>query len=230
MLAEYLAETRNHLNDLNGQFFDAPVLTTYVNRARRRIANASGCCRVLIRAKTQPSQEEYRFSDWDAIAQMSPGIRHILAVRSLSVAIGPGNGAWKPTWNRLVWTDFQARFRIWNHAWVGQVTFPGYYAQYGFGTGGSLFLAPIPSAVQPMEMDCSCLPFPLESDDDIEPIPEPWTDAVSFFAAFFCLMQQQRREDAMAMLQLFMAELPFCASVVSPQMITAPYGAALRSV
>ena len=230
MLNTYIAETQNHLNDSSGQFFSIPTLTTYINRSRRRIAAASGCCRALIRAKTQANQEEYRFTDWAALAQMTPGIRNILAVRSLSIAIGPGDGAWKPSWNRLVFSDFQARFRIWNRAWIGTISYPGYYAQYGFGEAGSLFLAPIPSQVQPVGLDCSCLQFPLEDDDDPEPIPEPWVDAVSYFSAWLCLVQQQRREDAAAMLQMFSAELPFCASVVAPQMHQSPYGAASRAV
>lgn len=230
MLTTYISETQNHLNDSLAQFFSVPVLTTYVNRARRRIASASGCCRVLVRARTIANQEEYKFSDWTAIAQMTPGIREILAVRSLAIAIGPGEGAWKPTWNRLVWTDFNSRFRIWNRAWIGTISYPGYYAQYGFGSGGSIFLAPIPSQVQPMELDCSCLPLNLENDDDVEQIPEPWVDAVSYFAAWLCLIQQQRREDAMAMLQVFQMELPFCASVVAPQMVQSPYGSAVRAI
>ena len=230
MLSTYLAETRNHLNDASGQFFSAPTLTTYVNRARRKVAAAAGCCRVLVNAKTQANQESYSFSDWRAIAQLTPGIKEILAVRSLSIAIGPGDGAWRPMWNRLVWSDFNARFRIWNQAWVGTISYPGFYAQFGFGDAGSLYLAPIPSQVQPMQMDCSCMPWQLENDDDPEAIPYPWTDAVSFYAAWLCLTQQQRREDAAAMMQVFAAELPFAASVVSPQLIQSPYGAAMRAV
>lgn len=230
MLTTYISETQNHLNDALAQFFSVPVLTTYVNRARRRIAYASGCCRVLIHAKTIAEQEEYKFSEWTSLAQMEPGINQILAVRSLAIAIGPGSGAWKPTWNRIVWTDFNARFRIWNRAWVGTISYPGWYAQYGFGTGGSIFLAPIPSQVQPMELDTSCQPLNLENDDDPEQIPDPWRDAVSFYAAWLCMIQQQRREDAMALLQVFQAELPFCASVVAPQMIQSPYGSAVRAI
>ena len=150
-------------------------------------------------------------------------------VRSLAIAIGEGGGAWKPVWNRLVWTDFQARFRIWNKSWVGTISYPGFWAQYGFGTAGSIFLAPIPSQRQPMELDCACLPFPLQTDSDPEAIQYPWRDAVAYFAAFLCLVQQQRLQDANALLQLFQAELPFAASVVSPQMIQAPYGAVMRS-
>lgn len=229
MLAEYQAQTQNLLNDAGGQFFAVPTLNNYINRARRRVAWASGCIRVLIKSQTLTNQEQYRFKDWAAIAQQEAGVREILAVRSLAIAIGPGEGAWKPMWNRLPWSDFQARFRIWNRAWIGTISYPGFYAQYGFGMAGSIYLAPIPSQQQPMETDCSCSPFPLETDNDAEAIQQPWQDAVPYMAAFFCLAQQQRLQDAQGMLQLFQSDLPFCASVVSPAMITSPYGAIQRS-
>jgi len=229
MLANYIADTQNLLNDAHAQFFSIPTLTSYINRARRKIAAASGCCRVLVRAKTQANQEQYELSAWNALAQESPGIKEILAIRTLAIAIGPGDGAWRPTWQRLVWSDFQARFRIYNHMFVGVISYPGWWAQYGFGVGGSIFLAPIPSLVQPMELDASCMPWQLENDDDVDAIPQPWSDAVPYYSAWLCLIQQQRPTDAQAMLQIFQAELPFAASVVSPQMITQPYGAALRS-
>lgn len=229
MLSQYVGDTQNLLNDTNGQFFSIPTLASYINRARRRIASASGCVRVLVQAHTHPNQEKYDFKEWTALVQATPGVREMLAVRSLAVAIGEGDGAWKPLWNRLPWTDFQARFRIWNRAWVGTISYPGFYAQYGFGVSGSLYLAPIPSQEQPMELDTSCMPFPLQTDDDPECIQQPWSDAVAYFAAFMCLLQQQRSQDAAAMLQLFQTDMPFCASVVSPVMIQAPYGATLRA-
>lgn len=229
MLAQYQADTQNFLNDSSGQFFAIPTLNNYINRARRKVAAASGCVRVLIRAKTHANQEEYKFDEWVALAQATPGVREVLAVRSLAIAIGPGDGAWMPSWNRLPFTDFNARFRIWNKSWVGTISYPGFYSQYGFGATGSLFLAPIPSQEQPMQLDCSCQVFPLQSDDDPEAIQYPWVDAVPYYAAWLCLIQQQRREDAAAMLQIFAAELPFAASVVSPAMVVSPYGAVVRS-
>jgi hypothetical protein len=42
-------------------------------------------------------------------------------------------------------------------------------------------------------------------------------------------MQQQRPKDAAGMVQAFVLEMPFCASVVCPQMIQTTYGAAIRS-
>lgn len=229
MLANYVADTQNLLNDSQGQFFSVPTLNSYINRARRRIASASGCVRVLVRAHTHPNQEMYSFHEWTALVQGTPGVREVLAVRSLAVAIGVGDGAWKPMWNRLPWTDFQARFRIWNRAWIGTISYPGFYAQYGFGVSGSIYLAPIPSQEQPMELDTSCMPFPLETDNDPECIQQPWTDAVCYYAAFMALLQQQRAQDAAALLALFQTEMPFCASVVAPTMVQAPYGAVIRA-
>lgn len=231
MLQTYIADTQNLLNDAGGQFFRAETLTNYVNRARRRIALLSGCVRVMPPGtQTVTKQERYHFRDWMALVQTTPGVREIFAVRSLAMALGPGSGAWKPLWNYVPWSDFQARFRIWNHAWMGAISYPGYWSQYSFGNSGSLFLAPVPSMIMPMELDFSCLPFPLQNDDDPEAIPMPWQDAVCYSAAFMCMMQQQRPQDAAMIMQIFAAELPACAAVVSPPKPTSPYGAVVRSV
>lgn len=231
MLSQYVGDTQNLLNDMGGQFFARPTLVSYINRARRRIASASGCVRVLVSAHTHANQEKYSFHEWTALVQATPGVREVLAARSLAIALGPnsGDGSWKPMWNRLPWTDFQARFRIWNKMWIGTISYPGFYAQYGFGVTGSIYLAPIPSQEQLMEIDTSCMPFPLTTDDDPECIMQPWTDAVAYYAAFMALLQQQRLQDAQLLLQLFQTEMPFCASVVAPTMIQAPYGATIRA-
>jgi hypothetical protein len=43
------------------------------------------------------------------------------------------------------------------------------------------------------------------------------------------LTQQQRKDDAQAMAELFNSDLPMCAAVVCPQMIQNVYGATMRS-
>lgn len=229
MLASYINETQNLLNDMQGQFFAIPTLTTFINRSRRRIASASGCLRVLPTGTiTNKDQEVYPFSNWQPLVQeQMPGAQSILFCRSLAMAIGVGG--WKPMWNRIPFTDFQARFRIYNRTFYGVLSEPGWWTQYGAGPLGKIYIAPIPSQQMPMEVDLTCIPMPLLTDNDPEPIPYPWSDAVAYWAATLCLMQQQRREDAAAMALLFNSELPMCASVVCPQMIQAPYGATLRS-
>jgi hypothetical protein len=229
MLAEYVTEVQQHLNDQQGQFFPLETLRNYINRSRRRIAAASGCLRLLPQGTlTVPGQEVYPVSAWQPqVQQQLPGAKSILAIRSLSIAIGPGG--WKPMWRRIVWTDFQARFRIFNRTFYGQLAEPGWWSQYGLGPDSLLYLAPIPATVTQMEVDLSCIPQPLTDDDDPEPIPYPWTDAVSYWAAVLALIQQQRKEDAQVMIQLFNTDMPMCAAVVCPQMIQTPYGAMIRS-
>jgi len=242
MLEQYITDTQDLLNDAQGQFFTIPTLTKYINRSRRRIAAVSGCLRVIPPGtQTIPFRETYTFSGWNALVQgVMPQAHSILACRSLAIGIGGRwnlnaaepkieGGSWKPMWRRLIWTDFQARFRIYGGTFMGTISEPGWWAQYGVGPLGQIYLAPIPTQNMPMEVDLTVIPQPLLTDKDVDPIPFPWTDAVSYWAATLCLLQQQRREDAAAMAVMFNTDLPMCASVVCPQMLQTAYGATLRS-
>ena len=253
MLDRYITEVQLLLNDTQGQFFSLPNLTTWINRARRLVAAVSGCVRIVPPGtQTIPRQETYPFKNWTALCQeLVPGTEGILFCRSLADGIGgkwgrrprercdPSTvdgeplqiigGAWKPMWRRVVWTDFQARFRIYGGTFMGTLSEPGWWAQFGEGPIGVLYLAPIPTQANPMEVDLTLVPSPLTSDKDPEPIPYPWSDAVAYWAAVLLLTQQQRAQDAQAMAVMFNTEMPMCASVVCPQMIQHAYGATLRS-
>ena len=187
MLDQYIWDTRNLLNDQQGQFFPEMTLINYVNRSRRRIAAASGCLRVIpAGVQTAPNKEVYHFAAWNALVQQQmPGVKSILACRSVAVSIGGqwkqdddgswsiAGGAWKPLWRRIVWTDFQARFRIYGKTFYGTINEPGWYAQYNEGPIGSIYLAPIPGQALPMEVDLTCIPENLQTDKDPEIIPFP---------------------------------------------------------
>ena len=239
MLHQYIQDTQELLNDGEGHFFRLPRLVSYINKSRRRIAAASGCLRVVPSGVyTVPNQEIYRLTDWASNIQGEmPGAASILFCRSISIGIGGYwqgadivGGSWKPMWRQLPWSDFQARFRVYGRTFIGTISDPGWWAQLGEGPAGKIYLAPIPSQQAPMELDLTCIPAPLVDDRDPEPMPYPWTDAVCYWAAMLCLMQQQRAQDAQAMAQLFSTDLPFCASVVRPQFLMSPYAATMRTV
>jgi hypothetical protein len=239
MLQQYIADVQDLLNDGEGSFFRIPRLISYINKSRRRIAAASGCLRLVPPGvMTVPNKEIYRVDAWNSLVQGGmPGAHSILFVRSLAVSIGGRwqgdeivGGAFKPMWRRLPFSDFQARFRIYNKTFVGVVSDPGWWAQLGEGPAAKLYLAPIPSLAAPMELDLTLIPAPLLTDDDPEPLPFPWVDAVSYWAAMLCLMQQQRLQDAQAMAALYNSDLPFAASVVCPTFLQSPYSATLRAV
>lgn len=238
MLNQYITDTQDLLNDPSGTFFKIPRLISYINRSRRRIAAASGCLRVVPPGVlTVPNQEIYPVSAWTSLAQGAiPGVQSILFIRSISIGIGGywdasgqiAGGSWKPMWRRIPWSDFQARFRVYGRTFYGTISDPGWWAQLGEGNSAQIYLAPIPAQRNPMELDLTCVPASLRNDDDPEPIPYPWTDAVSYFAGMMCMLQQQRKEDAAGLLQLFNTDLPFCASVVCPMFLSSAYAATLR--
>ena len=237
MLEEYIADTQDLLND-EGQFFRRPRLIRYINKSRRRIAAISGCLRMVPPGVTTvPNQEIYPVDIWNALVQdQIPGAASILFIRSIAIGIGGYwqdgaivGGSWKPVWRHIPWSDFQARFRIYGSTFIGTISDPGWWAQLGEGPTAKIYLAPIPSQYQPMELDIHAIPAPLETDDDVEPIPYPWRDAVSYWAAMLCLLQQQRGQDAQIMSQLYNTDLPLCASVVKPMMLMSPYAATMRA-
>lgn len=237
MLNTYIADTQDLLNDPNGQFFKLPRLISYINKARRRIAAASGCLRVVPAGTlTVPNQEIYPLAAFTALAQGAlPGVESILFCRSISIGIGGHwqngeivGGSWKPMWRRIPWSDFQARFRIYGRTFYGTISDPGWWAQLGEGAAAQIYLAPIPGMSNPMELDLTCIPAPLATDQDPEPIPYPWQDAVAYWAAVLCLLQQQRKDDATAMATLFNNDLPFCASVVCPMFLSSAYATTMR--
>lgn len=238
MLNTYITDTQDLLNDPNGNFFKIPRLISYINKSRRRIAAASGCLRLIPPGVlTVPMQEVYPVSAWNALIQDAmPGTQSILFVNTISIGIGGKwqngeivGGSWKPTWRRIPFIDFEGRFRVYGRTFYGTISDPGWWAQLGVASLAKIYLAPIPAAYMPMEVDVTLVPADLQNDGDPEPIPYPWTDAVSYWTAVLCLMQQQRREDATAMAQLFSSDLPFCAKVVCPYMIQSVYGATLRA-
>lgn len=238
MLNTYITDTQDLLNDSSGTFFKIPRLISYINKSRRRIAATSGCLRVVPPGVlTVPNQEVYPVSAWTSLVQGAlPGVQSILFIRSISIGIGGYwkdgeivGGSWKPTWRRIVWSDFEGRFRVYGRTFYGTISDSGWWAQLGVGEAAKIYLAPIPAQYNPMELDVTCIPAPLKNDDDIEPIPYPWTDSVPYFAGMLCMLQQQRKEDAASLLEFFKTDLPFCASVVCPQMLQSVYGATLRS-
>ncbi len=69
---------------------------------------------------------------------------------------------------------------------------PTFCAQFGQGNGGSFYAYPLPSQTYQWEFDCFCLPTDMSLDNSIpEAIPQPWTDAVPYFAAHLAYLELQ---------------------------------------
>jgi hypothetical protein len=141
------------------------------------------------------AQEVYNFSDVDLTRV--PGVKSIYTVRSISLLYANGR------YSALVYsfTQYQALIRQYGPGMYYYV--PCFAVQYGRGAGGSLYLYPPPSQTLQMEWDCSGLPSDLETDQDYEAIPDPWTDAVAYYAAHLAFLELQNANSARMYLDLF---------------------------
>jgi hypothetical protein len=101
-------------------------------------------------------------------------------------------------------TEYQAKIR----QWPFQYTYvPAFASIFGQGTSGSVFAYPLPSQTYQWEWDCLCLPQDMSTDLSVEAIPDPWCDAVKYFAAHLSYLDLQNHNVARMYLDLFDSHL-----------------------
>ena len=167
---------------------------------------------------TQAGQEIYQFSDALAVLQsQNTGIDAIYGIQSIATSWG----SFKPIIPQVAFTTMQAYFRS---IVTGATNTPSYWAQYGQGTLGSVYLYPIPSQVLPMEWDCYCVPTDLVNATDVDPLPDPWTDCVIYYAAYRAYTAAQRQQDAATMLAEYKRKIVEARVDTTPAQAGSLYG------
>lgn len=127
-------------------------------------------------------QEVYNFSD--VPLTNFPGIDSIIGVQSVSIIYSN----YRYSLPMYSFSVYQAMIR--NFPFQYQYV-PSFFAQYGQGNSGSLYFYPLPSQTYQMDWDCYCQPSDLVTDLSIELIPQPWQDAVPYFAAYLAFNELQ---------------------------------------
>ncbi len=128
-------------------------------------------------------QEVYPFSsiylgNW-------PGVDTVHAIKSASVIYAN----YRYTLPMYSFSTYQANIRQYP---VLYQYVPTFCSQFGQGAGGSFYAYPLPSQTYQWEFDCFCLPTDMTLDNSIpEAIPQPWTDAVPYFAAHLAYCELQ---------------------------------------
>jgi hypothetical protein len=139
-------------------------------------------------------QEIYPLSAID-LSQF-PGVGEVLFVRGVSIIYSN----YRYSLPKYSFSSYQARIR----QYPFQYTYvPTIFSQVGQGTAGTLYFYPLPSQTYQMEMDCTGIPQDLVNDFSEEAIPDPWTDAVPYFAAHLCYLQMQNFNAAEYYLNLY---------------------------
>lgn len=128
------------------------------------------------------SQEVYNFSDIDV--STFPGAGAVFAIKSVSVIYSN----YRYSLPCYAFSTYQAMIR--QYPFQYQYV-PVFCAQFGQGTAGSFYMYPLPSQQYQIEFDCLCLPQDLTTNGSEEAIPQPWQDAVPYFAAALAFEELQ---------------------------------------
>ncbi len=160
-------------------------------------------------------QEVYNFSQVDL--SPFPGVQAIYAIQSVSILYS----GFRYSLIAHSMSTYQALIRVWASQW--QYT-PAVCAQYGQGTSGSFFLYPVPSQAFQMEWDCYCLPQDLITDLSVEVLPDPWTDAVAYYAAHLSYLSIQNFNAARMYEDLFNRRCLGFSNAARVSRVTNPYG------
>ena len=75
-----------------------------------------------------------------------------------------------------------------------------------------------------MEWDCFCLPKDLNTDDDFDALPRPWTDAVPYFAAHLSYLGLQNLNAAQYYMSLYDEMVHRYSAYARPGRQINPYG------
>lgn len=118
-----------------------------------------------------------------------PGVQSIIGQRSVSIIYSN----YRYSIPQYSWTVYQGYIR----QFPSQYEYvPTFYSQFGQGAAGTLFMYPLPSQTYQFEVDCTCQPIDLTTDQSVEAIPQPWQDCIHFLAAYYGYLELQNMNAA----------------------------------
>lgn len=161
-------------------------------------------------------QEVYSFTDINL--SMFPGVESVYAVLDVSILYA------NQRYSVAIYSFPQYQALIRNYSGGSYYFIPCLGSQFGRGVKGSFYLYPVASQQLQLEFDCVCLPTDLAHDDDVEAIPDPWTDAVPYWAASLAFMELQNLNAARAYRDLFDERMKRFGSYALPGRAVNPYG------
>ena len=162
-----------------------------------------------------PGQESYRFADIDLSPY--PGIKEVYSVRSVSLIYSN----YRYSLPCYAFSTYQAMIRQFPSQYL---YVPTMCAQFGQGAAGSIYFYPLPSQSYQLELDCQCWPQDLLTDQDVEAIPDPWTQAVVYLATAYGYMELQNLNAASYYQGQADKLMVRYRSAASPGRVSNPYG------
>lgn len=187
LLSEYRTRVRRLLNDAQGNYWTNPELSAYINEAREKTATDTSCVRSFQLGTLLQGVDKYLFRD---IVPNGAKTVDILGIQ-------PIFGNTRYSLRYYDYTYLTAFYRPWTQYQQLPVAFSIYGANV-------LYVAPSPNVNYPLtEFDTAIVPEQLINDNTDDIIPEPYTDAVKYYAARLAKLRMQQYEEALAYDKLY---------------------------
>lgn len=145
--------------------------------------------------QTIPGVERYPYFGFfnDFLRAQYAGVSQVMDTIACSVNWG---GTTRPTLDWLPWDEYQAYCRAYA---VLNMSYPAIWSVYNDGPQGEIWMFPVPSQYNEIELDVTCLPIDLTNDSDFDAIPPAFQEALKYGAAAIAFESSGRYAQAQAM-------------------------------
>jgi hypothetical protein len=213
-LTDYKAQVQDLLHDPLGSMWPVSSLPRYINEARNRVAKDTKCLRQVITNAQYPVLVFNQGTEFITPQTFLPAPFGANLADVLGISITVNQQRLKLIQKPYTWLD------AWMRSWVGYQQWPQYFARV---SAIQIVIAPIPNIAYTCDWDISVMPPPLQTDTDIEQIPNGFTEAVQYYAAYKAKLNQQSQGEADMFLKDYLRTLGMDARAYMQRIIPNPY-------
>jgi hypothetical protein len=211
-LTFYITQVRRLLHDTNAQFYTDAELTDYINEARNRVCKDTRCLRLYLASAVTLTQNVETYPISSIVLPANFAGYTIIDVMGVTVIWGQT----RIKLANLPWTRFDAMFRYWNNMQSRPVA----YTRQG---AINIVIGPLPDQSYVSDWDVAFIPPPLVTDSTPEPVPEPFTTPVKYYAAHLAKFREQAQAEAALFEQKYARSVLVEAKAFQHRVIPDPY-------
>lgn len=208
-LTAYQTQCQRFLHDTNAAMWPVTELTDYINEARNRICADTYCLRQVVTGlSTVAGTELYSVASIPVAAGYTP-------INVMNIDLYYGN--MRVALDYYPFRQFNVRYRAWKSFTSRPLAFTRMGANY-------FYLGPTPDQVYSIDINCSVIPPPLTSDATAEPMPEPFTHLIKYWACYLAKFKEQSYKEAEMFKAEYIAERRNVATVWMSGVVPSLYG------
>jgi len=211
-LNSYITQVRRLLHDPNGQYWSDSELTDYINESRNRVCKDTRCLRQQLTSFVTftAGTEQYDIASLTLpVALTGYTIMDVMGINVLW-------GSTRIKLAYLAWSRFDVQFRYWNNMQSRPVCF----SRLG---SLSVYVGPTPDQSYTSDWDVALIPPALVSNSTAEPIPEPFTTPIKYYAAHLAKFREQSIGEAELFKQMYGKQVRTEAVAFMGRIIPDPY-------